>query len=259
VQQTAAPVAGVGGTWTGTLAAAENAGGVALLRAPGAGFLDRITPVASPPYTAPVTLARGATWAATGSALELATHQTPASAATALRFKPTSGPILNLLVSDGPRLLSLRPGQAAITAVATEQVSRSAPTSRIAIAVRPNPVLASTLVEIRTVAASTGAETSGGVLATAQPLPRNLMLEIFDVRGRVVRRIVVPLALGSSVATVAWDGRNEAGQRVSSGRYWMRARSIVDGNAAMSAGGAARDSAPVEAVTSEATPILIVR
>jgi hypothetical protein len=259
VQQTASPDAGVAGTWTGTLAAAETSGGVALLRAPGAGFLDRILPAASPPYTAPVTLPRGAAWAATGAALELATHQTPMSSATALRFKPTSGPIPNLLVSDGPRLLSLRPGQAAITAVEA-QVARSPATgSHIAIAVRPNPMVTSALVEIRTVTASSGAGGGGGVLGTADPLPRNLVLEVFDVRGRAVRRIQVPLALGASVATVAWDGRNEAGQRVSSGRYWMRARSIVEGNAAMSTGGAARDSAPVEAVTSDATPILIVR
>jgi len=259
VQQTAAAVAGVAGTWTGTLAAAEASGGVALLRAPGAGFLDRILPAASPPYTAPVTLTRGGVWAATGTALELATHQTPMSSATALRFKPTTGPIPNLLASDGPRLLSLRPGQAAITAVETQTTSRSAPTSRIVLAVRPNPMVASALVEIRTVVVSTGAETSGGILATAEPLPRNLILEIFDVRGRVVRRLSVPLAFGASVATVAWDGRNEVGQRVSSGRYWMRVRSIFDGNLAMSSGGALRDAAPDRAETSEATPILIVR
>jgi len=259
VQQTAASVAGVAGAWTGTLAAAETSNGVALLRAPGAGFLDRITPVASPPYTAPVTLARGAPWAATGTALELATHQTPASAATALRFRPTTGPIPNLLVSDGPRLLSLRPGQAAITAVATENAASSGAGSRLAIAVRPNPILTSALVEIRSVGVPpAGPDTSGGVLATAIPLPLGLRLEIFDVRGRIVRQLEVPLPPGASVVTVPWDGRNEAGQRVSSGRYRVRARSVVS-QIAKSTSGELRNAAPVEAATSGATAILIVR
>jgi len=260
VQQTAASVAGVAGTWTGTLAAAETSGGVALLRAPGAGFLDRILPAASPPYTAPVTLAHGAAWAATGSALELATHQTPASSATALRFKPTSGPIPNVLVSDGPRLLSLRPGQAAITAVAVSDEVSSEAGSRIAIAVRPNPLVSSAIVEIRSVSsAPAGSGSGGGILATATPLPLGLHLEIFDVRGRIVRRLDVPLPAGASAVTVPWDGRNESGQRVSSGRYWVRARSTVIENAAMSSSGAPRDSAPNDDETSGTAPILIIR
>src|SRR5262249_18760382 len=182
------------------------------------------------------------------------------SAATALRFKPTSGPIPNLLVSDGPRLLSLRPGQAAITAVAVENAVSSDAGSRLAIAVRPNPILSSAIIEIRSVSSAiAGSGAGGGVLATATPLPRGLRLEIFDVRGRTVRRLEVPLAQGASVVTVPWDGRNEAGQRVSSGRYWVRARSTFDKNIAMSSGGALRDATPDRAETSAAIPILIVR
>ena len=263
-QQTAAASVGTGGTWTGTLAAALGANGVALLRSPGAAYLDRIAPAAAPPYTAPVTLAQGGAWGATGLALEVASHQTASSAATALRFRPTTGPIPNLLVSDGPRLLSLRPGLAAITAVEVAAGGDAPPVPRVAVIARPNPIESGTAVfEIRAVlragVTADGSAMAGGAgmrgrgtgdprvggaetAAAAEMRPAALRLEIYDARGRLVRRLPVPAgAAAAPVIRVLWDCRDESGQRVASGRYWIRV------------------TGPGLAAVRRASPILIVR
>jgi len=211
-QQTFGPVIGVGGTWTGTLAAAMGASGLALLRAPGGAYLDRIVTGAPSPYTPPVTLARFATWSATGMPLEVAAHQTPMSAMSAASFKPTTGPLPTLLACDGNRLLSLRPGNAPITAVEIDPVS---PPLAPSLAVSPNPARGSVRIEVRPVRdiAASSAGTVPGVGRFA--------LRIYDVNGRLVRRIDGDGA-GAPVARIEWDGMDSGGRRVASGRYWVR-------------------------------------
>lgn len=45
-------------------------------------------------------------------------------------------------------------------------------------------------------------------------------LTILDVQGRIVRRLPIPIAAGASVIT--WDGGNESGEEMPSGRYFAR-------------------------------------
>ena len=51
---------------------------------------------------------------------------------------------------------------------------------------------------------------------------RNVEMNVFDVRGRLVRRL---LNTGSATGQVAWDGRNNAGRRVPQGAYFVRMKS----------------------------------
>ena len=51
--------------------------------------------------------------------------------------------------------------------------------------------------------------------------PGRARLDIFDVRGRLVRRLfVVPLSLGANAR--AWDGYDDRGIRVANGTYIAR-------------------------------------
>ena len=210
-QQTAAPAIGLAGTWTGNVAVAQGAGGVALMRVPGAAELDRIAPTASPPYTATVTLARGQFWTE-GRALEVALHGAPSSSATSLRFLGTAGPIPDLLVSDGTRALLLRPGLATIVAVGEEPTPPRAP--RLAVSVLPNPMVER--AEVRVFDPSGGLSVGGTEVS------------VFDIQGRLVRRLRgVPSSTERSPASLVrciWDGRDDRGRRLGSGRYWLRAR-----------------------------------
>jgi hypothetical protein len=209
-QQTPAPAIGLAGTWTGNLAAALVSGGVALMRAPGAAELDKISGAASGPYTAPVTLARGQLWTE-GRALEVGWHWTPSSSATSMQFSGTAGPIPDLLVSDGGRALLLRPGQATIVGVAEEPTPpRAMP---LVVAVAPNP--SGGRVDVRVFDASAGL--GSGAIA----------MDVFDVQGKLVRRIASGAAVGGGPANLVsftWDGRDDRGRRLGSGRYWLRVR-----------------------------------
>jgi hypothetical protein len=174
-QQTLGPCIGLASAWTGTIGATLGASGAALLRVPGAAFLDRIQTGAGAPYTPPVTLARLSSWVATGSALEVAAHQTPSSAMSAARFENTTGPNPDLLVSDGDRVLVLRPGNAAVTAVEAEPEAMPPGEGygRI-LAISPNP--ARSLARVRL------------SVRTGQPVE----LRLVQVSGRVVRRQIYP-------------------------------------------------------------------
>ena len=212
-QQTLGPAIGLGSAWTGTIGAALGSSGVALLRAPGAAFLDRIAPGAGAPYTAPVALARLAPWAATGAALEVAAHQTPMSAASAARFESTSGPNPDLLVSDGTRLLVLRPGNAAVTAVETGPSSTPPASLAFQLRVKPNPASSGPISFEVTAQRLLGEEFT--------PNLRPMRLQIFDLHGRLVRQLVAEG--GGTQLRAIWDGRDGEGRRVASGRYWVRA------------------------------------
>jgi hypothetical protein len=136
-QQTSAPAVGIAGAWTGTLAAALRSGGVALMRAPGASELDKILPGAPAPYTWPVNLARGQTWASSG-ALERALHRSWATSATSLRFREMPGALPDVVVSDGARLLVLKAGAATVTGVAADY-GREGARVRWIRSIAPNP------------------------------------------------------------------------------------------------------------------------
>jgi flagellar hook capping protein FlgD len=228
IQQTLAPAIGVAGAWTGTLGVAEGTSGVALMRCPGAGFLDRIAPAAGPPYTGPVNLARGAPWVATGSALEVASHQSITSSASALCFESTTGPIPDLLVSDGTRVLSLRPGTAPVTAVETTDSKAPIP-FRVRLSVTPNPMEGGGVFVIRS---EWDAAASGSRAAGVGPALGPVRVEIYDVQGRLVRRLLHATDGTGASARLQWDGRDEQGRRLSSGRYWARATRLFGSGSA---------------------------
>jgi hypothetical protein len=195
-QQTSAPAIGLAGTWTGTLGVAMGTGGVALMRAPGASELDQIL--------SPVTLARGQVWTE-GRPLEMAWHWTWSASATSLKFLGTAGPIPDLLVSDGPRALLLRPGSATIVAVGDmPSPPRAAP---LLVTVSPNP--AGERTEIRVFDAS------------APRIGNGIEISVFNVQGQRVRSIARG-AVSAPAMRFLWDGRDDRGRRVASGRYWLR-------------------------------------
>ncbi len=219
-QQTLGSAIGAAGAWTGTLAAAMGSLGIALLRAPGAAYLDRILPGAPSPYTAPVALARLAPWTATGSPLEVAAHETPSSAVSAASFKPTTGPLPELLACDGSRLLALRPGNAPITSVEIEPL----PPPFTTLSISPNPASGRVRIQVH--------PGRGFAASSASTLPGlgRFVLDMFDVNGRRVRTIAGDGG-GATSMQVEWDGRDESGRRVASGRYWVRARGPAEADA----------------------------
>jgi len=201
-QQTLGPAIGIAGTWTATLAAAMGFSGVALLRAPSGSELNKIGSV----YTAPVTLARGQAW--TEGALEVGWQWAPSSAATSLRFLAAAGPNPDVLVSDGPRALLLRPGNATIVGVPEESPApRAMP---LVVRVAPNPISERAEVQVFGISPA--------------PAAGRVQVEIFDLAGRLVRRIDTVGVAGLPFARLAWDGLDQRGRRAASGRYWIRAR-----------------------------------
>ena len=202
-QQTAGPAVGVASAWTGTLGVAMRGNGVSLLRVPGASELDKIQPGAAAPYTQPVNLARGQAWGTSG-ALERALHQSWATTATSLRFRDTPGALPDLVVSDGARLLVLKNGTAAISGVPIAAPAPGVPPLRVS----PNPASDAIWLDVPRAA----------VALTGVPAGSPLRIAIADVRGRRVRM----LRISSDVARVRWDGRDEQGRPVASGRYWAR-------------------------------------
>ena len=56
------------------------------------------------------------------------------------------------------------------------------------------------------------------------PEAGEVWLEVFDVSGRLVRRLIAGEAMGSGVYTKLWEGVNDTGGRVSSGIYYCRLR-----------------------------------
>jgi hypothetical protein len=227
-QQTSGTPCAVATAMTGIVATAHASGGVALFQSPGRAALDLVTPGAGAPYTAPVVLGSGTSFPG-GVPLERAHFQNPAGGATSLAFEPTAGPLPDLFVSDSSRLLVLRPGAMTVTAVEREPRLVPSVKGSIRLDVFPNPVGAEAIVRARVAAV---ADITGGpalLRATAR-------IDILDVQGRMVRTLRGSLppsgssptsGTGSDVAEIrlAWDGRDRAGRRVPSGRYWARLRS----------------------------------
>lgn len=57
------------------------------------------------------------------------------------------------------------------------------------------------------------------------PAPGHLRVDVFDLRGRVVRTLVNRVVAAES-ASLSWDGRDAAGSPVSSGIYFFRASAL---------------------------------
>ena len=156
----------------------------------------------SAPYTQPVTLARLAPW--TGGALEVASQQVASSAATALRFAGSAtGVAPDLLASDGRRVLLLRAGTAAVTAV--DRSPRDAPGLVLGPA-SPNPFHPTTRI----------------VFETARPA--RVRLAVYDVHGRLVATLLEG-AVAPGRHAAAWNGRDGRGRDVASGVYVVRLES----------------------------------
>src|SRR6185295_10306738 len=122
-----------------------------------------------------------------GNALEVASHRSIGSSASALCFEATSGPIPDLLVSDGTRLLSLRPGTAPITAVEAETTPPRP--YRVTLRVTPNPMEGGGEFLVRSEWDAAGSST-GSRAAGAGPALGPVRIEIYDVQGRLVRRLL---------------------------------------------------------------------
>ncbi|HSQ59367.1 MAG TPA: hypothetical protein VLT84_02870, partial [Acidobacteriota bacterium] len=220
-QQTAGAPCGAASAFGGLLGVAQNGAGVSFLQAPSAAALDQVAPGAPPPYAAPVVLARGAAWPG-GAPLEQASFTSPAGGATSLAFEPMNGAIPGLFVSDRTRVLVLRPGALTITAAEAEP-SRTPPRiGRVRLDVFPNPSDGACVVRASAAAVPGGVVGFGG--ATAPDLGAGTRIEIVDVRGRVVRVFSVPPGVRAAELRHAWDGRDDRGRRVASGRYWARLR-----------------------------------
>ena len=56
------------------------------------------------------------------------------------------------------------------------------------------------------------------------PRPSSVHLDVFDVRGRLVVRLLEPTVLGSGIHSLLWDGRDRDGVRAGSGTYLVRLR-----------------------------------
>lgn len=92
------------------------------------------------------------------------------------------------------------------TGISTSSVPNTAGAHRLRIA--PNPFNPSTSIQF-------GLEVAGSV-----------QLDVHDARGRVVRRLL-DRHLGEGEHRVLWDGRDDRGQVVASGSYWVLLRSSV--------------------------------
>lgn len=59
-------------------------------------------------------------------------------------------------------------------------------------------------------------------LTWSQPRDVPTSLAVFDVRGRLVRRLLERASVGAGAARATWDGRDDSGARVPAGLYWAR-------------------------------------
>jgi glucose/arabinose dehydrogenase len=57
------------------------------------------------------------------------------------------------------------------------------------------------------------------------PAAALVTLELYDVRGRLVRTLLPAQARGAGTASLTWDGRDDAGRALRAGLYWARLRS----------------------------------
>ena len=106
----------------------------------------------------------------------------------------------------------------AMVPMANEQMmSRAAPNpfnGRTAVSVRVPETLANVLV-------GSGIDGPGPQLSTPRPVPTQVSVNVYDVKGRFVKQ-VYDGGLFAQVFTVEWDGTNQAGDAVSSGVYFIK-------------------------------------
>lgn len=82
------------------------------------------------------------------------------------------------------------------------------PSAGLALAVSPNPSRGPSAVHLTN---------SGGA-------PASLSVAVFDIRGRLVRRLLDGGTLAPGETRLQWDGRVAAGTPAAPGRYWIRAQ-----------------------------------
>jgi hypothetical protein len=68
------------------------------------------------------------------------------------------------------------------------------------------------------------------IICTAERPQEGVVLEIYDVAGRVVRQYAQPMTGRSSVICFGWDGRDDAGRSLPAGVYVLE---IISGNSIM--------------------------
>jgi hypothetical protein len=107
-------------------------------------------------------------------------------------------------VTDGPGGLEIV--QAQCTSAAMTVADRSAG-GRLALGCRPNPAWSGTTIAYRAPAARGG-----------------LTVRVCDLSGRVVRTLLAGRGTDDEGPTVAWDGRDDGGRRLSPGIYWVELR-----------------------------------
>jgi hypothetical protein len=94
------------------------------------------------------------------------------------------------------------------TATAVAEVESAAPV--VGVSAFPNPLQEETVIRF------------------AAPAAGNVSVDVFDVQGRRVRRVLEgPVAVGAQQA--AWDGRDESGELVSPGIYFGRVQGAAEG------------------------------
>jgi len=155
-------------------------------------------------------------------------------AASNMKLASLSG----LFVAPGSENYRLAPASAALNRAVTVYRSTSVPTSDIDGTNRPQGPLPDVGSYERAVTTAIGdAPSSGVTLEQNVPNPFNpstriayvvespaqvkVSLDVFDVRGRLVRQLVQGRPSTGQVV-VAWDGRDDDGQQVSSGTYFYR-------------------------------------
>jgi len=75
--------------------------------------------------------------------------------------------------------------------------------------------------EIREIGPSPAVD--GQVIILESEVLQNAALELYDVSGRLVRRLL-DRTIEKGTTRVVWDGRNDSGQRVPNGVFWYRLR-----------------------------------
>jgi len=215
VQKVEAPAIGLATSLFGYVGTALGTSGATLLRMPIPPELELITPIADPPYQAPIILDIGSTWTE-GRPLRTGTFGAFSSSTVSLRFRGFLGGASapDLLCADANRTLTLGTGISGVTAVGDP--GRPRPTAGVELRISPNPARGAT--EFRVV----GDWTLAGAMAPGQAVE----FSVVDLQGRVVRRLAsAPAGSGATslLARVAWDGRDQQGRPAVPGRYWVRA------------------------------------
>jgi len=214
-QKTDASAIGVAATQWGNVAVAMGSAGASLFKLPRDDVLGLLNPAASPPYQTPVILNTTTPWPAS-TPLKVATHGTFVSSITTLRFTPAIDPsvIPDLVCGDGARTLLLHPGSPLTLLGVGDPGLALTPGIRLRVA--PNPVREGADFQVL----------ADHAFAFAPDARTPVSFEVIDLQGRVVRRLAPSFPGGAPsgfLVRARFDGRDQNGDPLGSGRYWVRA------------------------------------